>query len=134
MSAGSFKRALILLRLQKQQAGRKLLITERARNRAALQDRSRAAVRADQPPLRTRLQPDHQKPALSTETFGSERLAGAMRDRLTHHVIILEMNGDSYGWPRVAQGKPQPTPDARQPGWPFGPTRLGTLATWRARV
>ena len=61
-----------------------------------------------------------------TETFGSERLAGALLDRLTHHVIILEMNGDSYGSPRVARKQPQPTPDARQPGWPFGPTRLGT--------
>lgn len=31
-----------------------------------------------------------------TETFGSERLTGALLDRLTHHVHILEMNGDSY--------------------------------------
>src|SRR5258705_606875 len=31
-----------------------------------------------------------------TETFGSERLTGALLDRLTHHVSILEMNGDSY--------------------------------------
>ena len=31
-----------------------------------------------------------------TEVFGSERLAGALLDRLTHHVHILEMNGDSY--------------------------------------
>jgi DNA replication protein DnaC len=31
-----------------------------------------------------------------TETFGSERLTGALLDRLTHHVNILEMNGDSY--------------------------------------
>ena len=28
--------------------------------------------------------------------FGSERLTGALLDRLTHHVDILEMNGDSY--------------------------------------
>ena len=28
--------------------------------------------------------------------LGSERLTGALRDRLTHHVHILEMNGDSY--------------------------------------
>ena len=27
--------------------------------------------------------------------FGSERLTGALLDRLTHHVHILEMNGDS---------------------------------------
>ena len=31
-----------------------------------------------------------------TEIFGSERLTGALLDRLTHHVHILEMNGDSF--------------------------------------
>ena len=31
-----------------------------------------------------------------TEVFGSVRLTGALLDRLTHHVHILEMNGDSY--------------------------------------
>lgn len=31
-----------------------------------------------------------------TEVLGSERLTGALLDRLTHHVHILEMNGDSY--------------------------------------
>ena len=31
-----------------------------------------------------------------TEIFGSERLTGALLDRLTHHVSILEMNGESY--------------------------------------
>ena len=31
-----------------------------------------------------------------TETFGTERLTGALLDRLTHHVHILEMNGESY--------------------------------------
>ena len=30
-----------------------------------------------------------------TEVFGSERLTGALLDRLTHHVHILDMNGDS---------------------------------------
>ncbi len=29
-----------------------------------------------------------------TEVFGSERLTGALLDRLTHHVNILEMNGE----------------------------------------
>lgn len=37
-----------------------------------------------------------------TETFGTERLTGALLDRLTHHVSILEMNGDSY---RLAQSR-----------------------------
>lgn len=31
-----------------------------------------------------------------TEVLGSERLTGALLDRLTHHVHILEMNGLSY--------------------------------------
>lgn len=31
-----------------------------------------------------------------TEVFASERLTGALLDRLTHHVHILEMNGNSY--------------------------------------
>jgi len=39
-----------------------------------------------------------------TEVFGSERLTGALLDRLTHHVHILEMNGDSY---RLKQSKSQ---------------------------
>ena len=34
--------------------------------------------------------------------FASERLTGALLDRLTHHVHILEMNGDSY---RLRQSK-----------------------------
>ena len=37
-----------------------------------------------------------------TETLGSERLTGALLDRITHHVSILEMNGDSY---RLAQSR-----------------------------
>jgi len=37
-----------------------------------------------------------------TEVFGSERLTGALLDRLTHHVHILEMNGESY---RLKQSK-----------------------------
>ncbi|MCK9553810.1 IS21-like element helper ATPase IstB [Aquamicrobium sp.] len=42
-----------------------------------------------------------------TETLGSERLTGALLDRITHHVNILEMNGESY---RLAQSR------ARKPG------------------
>ena len=36
------------------------------------------------------------------DVFGSERLTGALLDRLTHHVHILEMNGHSY---RLKQSK-----------------------------
>jgi IstB-like ATP binding protein len=31
-----------------------------------------------------------------TSVFGSQRLTGALLDRLTHHVHILELNGESY--------------------------------------
>ena len=31
-----------------------------------------------------------------TQVFGCDRLTGALLDRLTHHVHILEMNGESY--------------------------------------
>jgi DNA replication protein DnaC len=37
-----------------------------------------------------------------TSVFGSERLTGALLDRLTHHMHILEFNGDSY---RLKQSK-----------------------------
>jgi DNA replication protein DnaC len=36
----------------------------------------------------------------------SATLTGALLDRLTHHVTILEMNGDSY---RLAQSRAQKT-------------------------
>jgi DNA replication protein DnaC len=38
--------------------------------------------------------------------LGSERLNGALLDRLTHHVTILEMNGESY---RLKQSRSQQT-------------------------
>src|SRR5260370_11251257 len=44
-----------------------------------------------------------------TTVFASERLTGALLDRLTHHVHILEMNGDTS---RLKQSK------RRQPGPP----------------
>lgn len=31
-----------------------------------------------------------------TETLGTERLTGALLEKLTHHAIIPEMNGESY--------------------------------------
>jgi DNA replication protein DnaC len=42
-----------------------------------------------------------------TSVFGSERLTGALLDRLTHHVHILEMNGESY---RLKQSKRRKRP------------------------
>ena len=42
-----------------------------------------------------------------TEVFGSEHLTGALLDRLTHHVHILD--GDSY---RLNQSRRRQTPTA----------------------
>ena len=44
-----------------------------------------------------------------TSVFGSERLTGALLDRLTHHVHSLDMNGESYRLKasRSRQGKPE---------------------------
>jgi DNA replication protein DnaC len=49
-----------------------------------------------------------------TSIFGSERLTGALLDRLTHHVHILEMNGDSF---RLKQSA---TPQNKQIAKPAG--------------
>jgi DNA replication protein DnaC len=61
-----------------------------------------------------------------TSVFGSERLTGALLDRLTHHVHILEMNGESY---RLATSKKRarknsaiagPEASNQEPGNPKG--------------
>jgi DNA replication protein DnaC len=48
-----------------------------------------------------------------TEVFGTERLTGALLDRLTHHVHILTMNGDSYRLKQSAGRRRSPAPDKR---------------------
>lgn len=47
-----------------------------------------------------------------TEVLGSERLTGALLDRLTHRVHILEMNGESYRFKESVRrlGKKTPPP------------------------
>jgi transposase InsO family protein len=47
----------------------------------------------------------------SHEALNSERLTGALLDRLTHHVHILEMNGDSY---RLKQSRRKRAPSAER--------------------
>ena len=47
-----------------------------------------------------------------TETFGSQRLTGALLDRLTHRVHILTCNGDSY---RLTDAKRQRAKTATKP-------------------
>ena len=59
-----------------------------------------------------------------TEVFGCERLTGALLDRLTHRVHILEANGPSYrlrqSKRRLEQGKIRPEEaeptDSGEPG------------------
>ena len=49
-----------------------------------------------------------------TEVFGSERLIGALLDRFTHHVHILEMNGEVYRLQRsreASTSQPSDEPD-----------------------
>ena len=47
-----------------------------------------------------------------TEVFGSERLTGALLDRLTHHVHILETNGESY---RLKHSRENAVPTSEKP-------------------
>lgn len=55
-----------------------------------------------------------------TEVLGSQRLTGALLDRLTHRVHILEMNGESYRFKeslrrnKKTQGKPAPEPEQNE--------------------
>ena len=44
-----------------------------------------------------------------TQILGSERLTGALLDRLTHHVHLLERNGDSF---RLKQSRRKRTPNS----------------------
>jgi DNA replication protein DnaC len=47
-----------------------------------------------------------------TSVFGNQRLTGALLDRLTHHVHILELNGESYRLkPSKARRRQAPQPD-----------------------
>lgn len=51
-----------------------------------------------------------------TEVLGSERLTGALLDRLTHHVHILEMNGESYRLKTSKRKRTARKPSPRNPG------------------
>jgi DNA replication protein DnaC len=50
-----------------------------------------------------------------TAVFGSERLTGALLDRLTHHVHILEMNGNSFRL-KHSKGRIAADQPAQEPG------------------
>jgi hypothetical protein len=62
-----------------------------------------------------------------TSIFGSERLTGALLDRLTHHVHILEMNGESY---RLATSKKA----QRRPPQPRGVPAKSVGGSSKARI
>ena len=81
-----------LLRLQRQVAGYKLLIIDELLFEVFSQRYERGST-----VVTSNLPFDEW-----TGVFASERLTGALLDRLTHHVHILEMNGDSY---RLKQSK-----------------------------
>jgi len=51
-----------------------------------------------------------------TSVFGSERLTGALLDRLTHHVHILEMNSDSYRLKQSKSRRHKPRRSETEPG------------------
>jgi DNA replication protein DnaC len=53
-----------------------------------------------------------------TSVFGAERLTGALLDRLTHHVHILEMNGDSYRLAHSTRSRRSRVDAAREPASP----------------
>jgi hypothetical protein len=63
-----------------------------------------------------------------TSVIGSERLSGALLDRLTHHVHILELNGHNY---RLKQSKsrrrktPAPASDDASPSETMALSELG---------
>ena len=49
-----------------------------------------------------------------SSVLGSEQFTGALQDRLTHHVSILTMNGDSYRLRQSASRHPANTAGAEQ--------------------
>ena len=66
-----------------------------------------------------------------TEVLGSERLTGALLDRLTHHVHILEMNGDSFRLKQSRRKRSHRQLLTAQPCRPTRRTRCGENAVFR---
>jgi DNA replication protein DnaC len=59
-----------------------------------------------------------------TSVFGNQRLTGALLDRLTHHVHILEMNGESY---RLKQSKARRRIESAPPAEPIVDPETGEI-------
>ena len=68
-----------------------------------------------------------------TEVFGPERLTGALLDRLTHHVHILEMNGESYRLKRSRENSASQVPDGKE-DWQAAPKPPPTAPVCSAPV
>ena len=82
--------------------------------RAIVPHRCGTALRGVQPALRARLHHGNHQPALRRVDGGvrvRKRLTGALLDRLTHHVHILEMNGESYRLKRSRENAVPQAPD-----------------------
>ena len=65
-----------------------------------------------------------------TSVFASERLTGALLDRITHHVHILEMNGESY---RLKQSRSRRRPPPNNPLAPIDHRSLPRAGRRRPR-
>jgi hypothetical protein len=63
-----------------------------------------------------------------TQVLGSERLTGALLDRLTHHVSILAMNGDSYRLKQSARRRRSAGAAQTRPPRPTDPPKNGQYA------
>ncbi|MDB4617505.1 ATP-binding protein [Verrucomicrobiales bacterium] len=69
-----------------------------------------------------------------TEVMGSERLTGALLDRLTHRVHIIEANGESYRL-KDARKRQQKTKggDNSSTGWtPRRPAGSSPYSHWKS--
>ena len=60
------------------------------------------------------------------QVFGDERLAGALIDRLTHHIHVVEIQGESYRLRASLRAKPGKTADTGEQGLKGGDATQGS--------
>ena len=61
-----------------------------------------------------------------TSAFGNQRLTGALLARLTHHVSILDLNGESY---RLKQSKSRRRKAPEPADQPLADPQTGEIAS-----